>query len=188
MNQGLSWLLFDGSPFRPSPSASTIKRIVFEINERKVAPGLATAIEVVMVGTVVHELHEKSFDYLAYQYNLDAVNLTHYLFGFTTPPTLLTGAYLSNILTLKDVVQKICLASKDEVLIELNQYKAHHLVKAIEIFQTAQSRHPLFSAIQIYKLCRENPFVLDPYFLLGLEASELLFKDIIGSLQIEKPN
>lgn len=183
-NQDYSWILYEGSPFLPSASPVTLNNVIKAINERNLAPGYATAAEVGLVGAAIHELHEHDYQFLKYQFGIDDINLSHYLFGFTTPTILIMGGYLSRVRTLDQIVKIVCLATSDEILIELNSYKAFHLIEAIQIFHTSADRHPLFSANQIYDLCRKNPFVLDPFYLIGLEASWMLFQSLIDNITV----
>ncbi|KKS91580.1 MAG: hypothetical protein UW68_C0061G0003 [Candidatus Collierbacteria bacterium GW2011_GWB1_44_6] len=104
----LDWLLYEGSPFLPSVSPTSITKVIESINGRHTRPSFAIATEVATIGTLLNELHQKDFDWLVLQFDLNGVNLSHFMFGFTTPAALIMGANLLKTTSYKQTMHLIC--------------------------------------------------------------------------------
>lgn len=186
MSQNLDWLLFEGSPFLPPLLSNSIQEIIEYNTKRRLSPGSAVAIEVIAIGITLNQVHQNTFAELQYTYNVNVENILQYLNGFTTSPTLIMGGYLLKHRNLKEAIQIICSAGGSENLVQINSYKARHMLTAGDIYLSLSGQPPLRLAESVYDLCRKDPFSPDPYFLVGLEASQITFQKLVATLDFLK--
>lgn len=188
MNPNLAWLLFEGSPFLPSLPPDSTHRVIEYSTTGHLTLCAAIAVEVASIGIRQNISHDRNFEYLHRIYGVSSQNLLIFLHGFATPSALILGGHLLRHKTLKETIQMICRPSETETLIDLNAYKARHLLTAGDICLASSGRPPVVCAASIYDLCRRDPFGSDQYFLVGLEASEITFQKLAAAHDFLAPH
>ena len=171
----LQSIVYDGSPFVPAVYPDTLKRITDHINKRKIAPSAAIAAEVALAGIALNDLHKRDYEWLVYQFQLEVLNLSHFLFGFTTPPALILGSHLLMSRTYAETFAILSPHTTDPLVISLNQHKANLIFETHPAYLSMTRKTPEAICGVIWDICEKNPFSQDVYYLAGLESSRRLF-------------
>jgi len=169
-------LLYDDSPFLPKIDSVPINSITFNILIARINSAVAISHAIVNNGVTQNELHQQNADWIIETFKIKPLGLSMFLFGYTTPPTLIVGAHLLEKTDTKTVIKTICAESPDELIQNHNTYKARLLYQAHHLFNTSRDHDPVKSAEPIYKLCNFEIFSDDPLYLAGLEASQHNFE------------
>lgn len=184
MSTNLEWLLFEGSPFLPTVYQENINNIVSYVNDGHNSIVTAITVEVARLGNVLNDSHKRDLQSLKYNYEIDTLNITHFFYGYATPLQLLLCLDIMRNKSMEESLKHITNESQDPVIIELNQYKEKLIVPSAEIYFTATNWSPISVVFPIFDLCKKDPFVLDPYFLLGLEASRRKYWELFNYIEV----
>lgn len=181
MNHSYDWILYSGSPFLPSVSQTNINNVL-DYTHKGFILYSAIATEVAFMGIGQKERHERDFESLKFVYNLDAVNFVHLFHGLVAPTQVMIGLDVLTSHPLEYALKLIQNITEEYLLTELNKYKKELLLLAREKYLSLPDKSPSSIASLVYDLCHQKPFVPDQYFLIGLEAGERTYFQILNSL------
>lgn len=180
--RSFSSLLYKDSPFLPTASQESLERIAVDINTNRFPAVFAIAKEVALVGVEQNHIHQEEFDWIGPSFQATPENISDYMFGFVTPPSLIVGGYTLKQAGLILALKLFCPPTDDPELIKHNGYKSFHLFYAYHVISSAERRLPLVGATPIYQLCQTEVFKNTFFYLAGLEASRRLFTEIANLL------
>ncbi len=181
MNHNYDWILYSGSPFLPLVNQININNVL-GYTQGSFLLYSAIATEVAFIGISQKERHEQEFESLKYVYNLDAVNFVHMFHGFVAPAQVIIGLDILTTHPLEYALKLIQNITEEYLLTELNKYKKELLLIAREKYLLLQDKSPASIATLVFDLCKQKPFVSDQNFLIGLEAGERTYFQILNSL------
>lgn len=135
----------------------------------------AIAKEVVLAGIKQNEDQVDDYWWIANNFSVSVQNLEDFMYGFTTPPSLIVGGYTMEVYDVAKVIKMFCPHTDDPTVIEHNRYKVYHLHTANRLLKNTSHRHPINVSRPIYDLCQTQVYKDDSFYLLGIEASRRHF-------------
>lgn len=159
----------------PTTHPRSINSIALNIRFNKMVPAIAIAHEIAAVGIIQNETHQQNLDLLHSLFDSTEVNLDYFMLGFVTIPSLLISSHLFNQGRSQQAFRYLCPPTHDPILISHNLYKKDLFILSFNLFQASPFNNPNNAARPIYDLCRSTQFVEDPYFVMGISASEDLY-------------
>ncbi len=168
-------VLYKNSPFLPNLDDEIARKISKNI-AKGIHPANVIAFYLGEINISNRALLADEIPWICETFQASERDIDYYFLGFSTVPHLIFGAWYAQHHSLEKSIEVVCVPSPEPSIILYNRYKTRSLPQIVRYFEPFIS-DPMITAAPIYSFCRVHPLNNDPWYLVGLEASERLFTE-----------